>query len=64
MARLLTADEVAEQIRMTTDWIYSQTRQGRFPAVRCGRFYRYRTEDVEAWIAANIVGALPKEDRR
>lgn len=64
MAALLTAEDVAAQLQMTKAWVWSETRAGRFPAVRCGRSYRYRQQDVDAWIEANLTGALRREAHR
>ena len=47
---LLTADEVAELLGVTRAWIYGQSRAGRIPTVRLGRYRRYRREAIEAWI--------------
>lgn len=67
MPRLLTADDVCAQLSMGRDWLYGEVRAGRFPAVKCGRYYRFRQEDVDAWIEANTVGSFPaarnEEDR-
>jgi excisionase family DNA binding protein len=55
---LMTADEVAELLGVTSAWVYAQSRAGRIPTVRLGqRYYRYRREAVEAWIASCEVGA-------
>src|SRR3954468_19506785 len=48
--RLLVAGEVAAMLRVTTGWVYAQTRAGRMPCVRLGRYYRYRVAAIEAWI--------------
>jgi excisionase family DNA binding protein len=48
---LLTADEVAELLRVTRAWVYSETRARRIPHVRLGRYVRYRRSAVEAWVA-------------
>jgi excisionase family DNA binding protein len=48
---LLSAVEVADKLRMTPDWVYAETRAGRLPAVRLGRFYRYRLSTLNAWLA-------------
>ena len=61
MARLLRAEEVCQQLRIGKDWLYAEVRAGRFPAVRCGRFYRFRQEDVDAWIERSLTTA---EQRR
>jgi excisionase family DNA binding protein len=48
--RLLTAEEVAQQLQVPTGWVYSQARAGRFPNVRAGRYVRFDQRDVDAWI--------------
>lgn len=49
---LLTADEVAEVLRVTRAWVYAETRAGRMPHVRLGRYVRYRRSAIFAWIDA------------
>jgi excisionase family DNA binding protein len=48
--RLLVAGEVAGMLRVTTGWVYAETRAGRMPCVRLGRYYRYRASAIEAWL--------------
>jgi excisionase family DNA binding protein len=48
--RLLTAEEVAEQLGMRTDWVWAQARAGRIPHVRLGRYCRFRASAIEAWL--------------
>ena len=59
MSRLLHADEVAAKLGMTRDWVYAQSRAGRIPAVKLGRYYRYREASVDAWIEALEGGRVP-----
>jgi excisionase family DNA binding protein len=47
---LLTADEVAERLRVTKCWIYAEVRAGRLPHVRLGRYVRFRADAIESWI--------------
>lgn len=47
---LLTADEVADLLRVTRGWVYAETRARRIPHVRLGRYVRYRRSAVEAWV--------------
>jgi excisionase family DNA binding protein len=54
---LLFADDVAGMIGMTKDWVYAETRAGRIPHVKLGRYYRYRSESIEAWLRAIEDGA-------
>jgi excisionase family DNA binding protein len=47
---LLTAEEVAERLGVTKDWVWAQARAGRIPHVRLGRYCRFREEAIEAWV--------------
>jgi len=49
---LLTADEVAQLLRMTKAWVYAETRAKRIPHVPLGRYVRYRRSAVLQWIGA------------
>lgn len=65
MKPLLTAQQVAEVLGVTTDYIYAETRAGRIPHVKLGRYRRYREEAVEAWIAdLEASSVVPKIKRR
>ena len=48
--QLLTADDVAELMRVTRAWVYAETRRDRLPHLRLGRYVRYRRAAIEAWI--------------
>jgi excisionase family DNA binding protein len=48
---LLTADQVASVLGVPRSWVYEQSRAGRIPTVRLGRYRRYRREAIEAWLA-------------
>ena len=47
---LLTADQVAAVLGVPRSWVYEQSRAGRIPTVRLGRYRRYRREAIEAWV--------------
>jgi excisionase family DNA binding protein len=48
---LLVASELAALLRVTTAWVYAETRANRLPHVRLGRYVRYRAAAIDAWIA-------------
>jgi excisionase family DNA binding protein len=67
---LLTAAEVAEQLRVSTMTVYRLIRRGELPAVRVGRNYRVRASDLETYLDGQVVdpasidlGALEDGDR-
>jgi excisionase family DNA binding protein len=47
---LMTAGEVALLLRVTTAWVYTQTRARKIPHISLGRYVRYRRSAVLAWI--------------
>jgi excisionase family DNA binding protein len=47
---LLDAEEVGELLGVPKSWVWEQSRQGRIPTVRLGRYRRYRREAIERWI--------------
>lgn len=48
--RLLTADEVAEMLRVDKSWVYAATRSGRIPHIRLGRYVRFNEDAVIEWM--------------
>ena len=50
-SHLLTADELADRWRVPKSHVYRLTRDGLIPAVRLGRYYRYRLDAIERWEA-------------
>jgi excisionase family DNA binding protein len=48
---LMTAEEIARILGVKPGWIYRQSRAGRIPTVRLGRYYRYRLDAIEEWLA-------------
>jgi excisionase family DNA binding protein len=53
--RLLTAAEVADDLRVSTMTVYRLIRRGDLPAVRVGRNYRVRVADLESYLAEQVV---------
>ena len=54
--RLLTVQEVAELLHVPASWVYGRTRQRsleRIPAYRFGKYWRFRRDEVLAWVAAH-----------
>jgi excisionase family DNA binding protein len=47
---LLTAEQVAKRLGVTTAWVYEQSRLGRIPTVTLGRYRRYRAEAIAEWL--------------
>ncbi|NLG83505.1 MAG: helix-turn-helix domain-containing protein [Firmicutes bacterium] len=55
---LLTAHELAKELKVTVDTVWRYTRRGKIPSIRLGpREYRYRLEDVLAALVSPEKGA-------
>lgn len=52
---LLTAAEVADNLRVSTMTVYRLIRSGELPAVRVGRNYRVRAQDLENYLEEQLV---------
>jgi excisionase family DNA binding protein len=47
---LLTADEVASMMQVSTAWVYAASRRDGLPHVRLGRYVRFRRSAIEQWL--------------
>lgn len=54
---MLTAEEVAEILRVSTMTVYRLIRSGELPAVRVGRSYRVREADLDEYLERQVVDA-------
>lgn len=69
----LTTEEVLEYLHVTQRTVYRLIKAGRIPAVRVGRQWRFRKQDVDRWLEsqqgrssrASVIAAIrPSLDRR
>lgn len=56
-AQFLTVAEVAHLLRVSNMTVYRLISAGELPAVRVGRSYRLREEDVDRYLAARFTEA-------
>ena len=49
-ARLLSVQEVSEQLGMGRSWVYNQIRSGELPSVQLGGTVKIKREDLEQYI--------------
>jgi excisionase family DNA binding protein len=50
MEAFLTTEEVLSYLKITPRTIYRLIRSGELPAVRIGRQWRFRREDLDRWL--------------
>ncbi|MGH9121894.1 MAG: helix-turn-helix domain-containing protein [Acidimicrobiales bacterium] len=56
-ARFVTVNELAVQLRVSNMTVYRLVQSGELPAVRVGRSYRIREEDVDRFLAQGYTRA-------
>jgi len=50
---LLSVEDVAELLKVPVSWVYDRTRKRgleRIPGFRLGKYWRFRSEDIFAWL--------------
>jgi excisionase family DNA binding protein len=62
-SQLLTAEQVAERLGMTREWVWAQVRADRIPHVRLGRYRRFRQESIDDWLREIEQGGLARRER-
>ena len=50
MQRLMTIKEVANYLRLSKVTVYKMTRQGKIPASKIGRQWRYNKAEIDSWV--------------
>ena len=57
-ARLLTVNEVADLLRVSRMTVYRLIKEGQMKALRVGRSYRLREDDVDEYLSARYTEAI------
>jgi excisionase family DNA binding protein len=55
----LTTEEVLDYLQVNLRTVYRLIKAGKIPAVRVGRQWRFRKQDIDAWLSGNRSGAKP-----
>ena len=53
---LLTAKQVAQLLAVPESWVREATRENRIPYLKLGRYRRYQTAAIEAWLTDQHAG--------
>jgi len=48
--KLMTLEEVAEYLRLSVHTIYKMAQKGKIPALKAGKKWRFRKEDIDRWL--------------
>ena len=53
LEKLMTLEEVAEYLRLSVHTIYKMAQKGKIPALKAGKKWRFRKEDIDKWLRGN-----------
>lgn len=56
MSDLMTLQELAAYLRVTTKTVYRLLEKGRIPAIKLGRQWRFNREAIDKWLSEKSVG--------
>jgi len=51
---IMTVHDVAHYLRLSEATIYQMARAGRIPVLRMGRTWRFKRENIDAWLDLSI----------
>jgi excisionase family DNA binding protein len=61
MTQLLTAEQLAERWQVSVEQIYALSRKGTIPALKLGRYYRFKIEAIERFENGEDVTQMPRD---
>ncbi len=53
---LLNVKQVAEYLQLKESTIYSWAQDGKIPAIKIGRTWRFRRSDLDSWLERHLKG--------
>lgn len=60
-AMLLNVKQVAKYLQLKESTIYSWAQDGKIPAIKIGRTWRFRRSDLDAWLERHLKGNIELE---
>lgn len=58
---LMDIKQVAAYLQITEATAYNWAQSGNLPGIKIGRIWRFRREDIEAWLDQNMRGPRPAQ---
>jgi len=63
--KLLTVNQLAEKLQVSSVWIYQKVSKGEIPVIRLGRVIRFSEEAVNRWLEENtkqVAECFPEQE--
>jgi len=48
--KLLTIKDIAKYLKLNEATVYLWAQEGKLPAIKIGRFWRFKKEDIDKWL--------------
>ncbi|HUV93473.1 MAG TPA: helix-turn-helix domain-containing protein [Anaerolineae bacterium] len=61
---LLNVKQVAQYLQLKQSTIYAWAQNGKIPAIKIGRTWRFRRSDLDAWLARHLRGERSLSESR
>lgn len=61
MNQLMTVQQVADYMQMSTNKVYDMAQKGEIPALKIRQQWRFNKEDIDAWLKSCLVNSAPKK---
>ena len=55
--RLMNVKQVADYLQLKESTIYSWAQDGKVPAIKIGRTWRFRRSDLDQWLERHLKGS-------
>ena len=55
---LLNVKQVAQYLQLKQSTIYSWAQEGKIPAIKIGRTWRFRRSDLDVWLEQHLKGEV------
>ena len=59
---LITPEEVAAYLAVSEAWVAEQARAGEIPAIKLGRYWRFRIGEIEEWLTTKASATYKQTD--
>jgi len=61
--KLMTVDEVAEYLRVKASTVYKWAKDGKIPAAKIGRLWRFDREEIQMWVRGRKPSVKARQKR-
>ena len=63
-SEILTVDELQNYLKIPKPTLYALAQNGRIPAAKVGKHWRFRRTDIDEWLKAQCTQPIQRRQRR